>query len=549
MGPVVFILGVFMKSHLRKLSTRTASALFAFLLLVSGLTAGSSLVLSMAADATGTAATVMTEAELIAAAADPAVTTIGLGADIALSQKLVFSGRDVYIDGNNHTVTYTAGGAGWGSDYVFQAYKITFGTKNLAITGGDAALYVNGSTYTAQGTLDVSGNEFGGIEVSQGAGVTTPAVLNTTGATVINTTEAPARPTAWTDQSSVANAMVSGAFTKTTHGGTDQYHYYLNPAHAGIVVTNVTDGTTYASAQAAIDAATAGDTLRLDADILLAASGTPTIRLTKPLTFDGNGKTITAPFARGALGGQDNTAIAVVSAGVIVKDLSLVSTDPTNPAHGIVVDGRPAVVDGVVLQNITTNGATAGVIINGAAVTIDGIATSGSLWYGVGIDKGAALTIQGITSHTETIHLKNDDNTGSTLTDVAGRYLRTTSGGADFYVLGTETPPAPVIPVDPVERVLTPLTPAVFPAPVSPISAQQLGLPAGADTQDQARTKGAADTKGVATEKTVAQGVTEAEHKGLFLGVAWYWWVVGLAALALVAWWVVAAVRRRREEA
>lgn len=46
--------------------------------------------------------------------------------------------------------------------------------------------------------MDVSDNEFGGIEVSKGSSVTSDAILTVAG-TVVNTTEEDAAPTAWTE--------------------------------------------------------------------------------------------------------------------------------------------------------------------------------------------------------------------------------------------------------------------------------------------------------------------------------------------------------------
>lgn len=67
---------------------------------------------------------------------------------------------------------------GWNGNYGVQAYKATgVEIENVAISGFDAAICVNGSEVTLKGTVTVSDNEFGGIEVSQGSGVTEKAVL------------------------------------------------------------------------------------------------------------------------------------------------------------------------------------------------------------------------------------------------------------------------------------------------------------------------------------------------------------------------------------
>jgi hypothetical protein len=96
-----------------------------------------------------------------------------------------------HINGNNNTLKANDGN-GWNSFYVLQFYKTTGSVKDIAITGGDAAIYVNGSTVTLAGTVDVSGNEFGGIEVSQGTDVTEVPKLTVDGTLVFDDEETPA---------------------------------------------------------------------------------------------------------------------------------------------------------------------------------------------------------------------------------------------------------------------------------------------------------------------------------------------------------------------
>jgi hypothetical protein len=78
----------------------------------------------------------------------------------------------VTINGNNKTITFTGDETGWQGNYVLHVYNTTGVTiKDIKLTGGDAALLVNGSEVTLTGAIDVSGNEFGGIESSKGVGV------------------------------------------------------------------------------------------------------------------------------------------------------------------------------------------------------------------------------------------------------------------------------------------------------------------------------------------------------------------------------------------
>ncbi|MDO4271523.1 MAG: hypothetical protein Q4C83_00875 [Candidatus Saccharibacteria bacterium] len=137
----------------------------------------------------------------MAALDDKSVTTIKLMNDINTETKInVF--RDVTIDGNGHAMIQKHVD-GWNSGYVLHIYgkgttespapKVTI--KNIKLTGGDAGLHVNGANVTLQGTIDLSGNEYRGMEISQGAEVVSLPVVNFDGATIINTTEGKDTPT------------------------------------------------------------------------------------------------------------------------------------------------------------------------------------------------------------------------------------------------------------------------------------------------------------------------------------------------------------------
>lgn len=87
----------------------------------------------------------------------------------------------------------------WNSAYGIQVYDTKdVVLSDVTISGFDAAILVNGSEVTLEGTVDVSGNEFGGIEVSKGSGLSNASVLTVNGE-VVNSTEADDAPTAWTE--------------------------------------------------------------------------------------------------------------------------------------------------------------------------------------------------------------------------------------------------------------------------------------------------------------------------------------------------------------
>ena len=146
---------------------------------------------------------------------DNVTTSVKLTKDIDTTHKINVT-SDKVIDGNGHKITYVGtfkGGSSdnkvWGSDaeapynggvYVIQAYNANVTVKNITLTGGNVGLSANGANLTLEGTIDVSGNGFGGIELTKGAAPTLAVPsLTINNATIVNTTETKDLPTLWTD--------------------------------------------------------------------------------------------------------------------------------------------------------------------------------------------------------------------------------------------------------------------------------------------------------------------------------------------------------------
>ena len=143
------------------------------------------------------------------------VAEVKLTKDIETTHKINVT-SDKIIDGNGHKITYVGtfkGGSHdnteWGSDaaypynggvYVIQAYNANVTVKNITLTGGNVGLSANGANLTLEGKIDVSGNGFGGIELTKGAAPTLSVPsLTINNATIVNTTEEKDLPTLWTD--------------------------------------------------------------------------------------------------------------------------------------------------------------------------------------------------------------------------------------------------------------------------------------------------------------------------------------------------------------
>ena len=219
-------------------------------------------------DATG--ALVTNIDELNTALSDNTIETIYLNNDITDLTSRVVVNRAVTINGNNHKLTFTdaingatygerqgvvvsandvvindltiemdavEGDDTWTGTYAIQVFSGSATLNNITTTGADGGIFANNSTITLTGTIDVSGNEFGGIEVSNGN-----PVLNATEATLVNTTEEFRKPTIWTDKTpnAVVNVkdMVENKFVKD-----EQVQYYLNENNieGSEMATNVND--------------------------------------------------------------------------------------------------------------------------------------------------------------------------------------------------------------------------------------------------------------------------------------------------------------------
>ncbi len=147
--------------------------------------------------------TVTSETELKEALQNESIDEIILGNDIETTSKINVL-RPVTIDGKNHTIKYVGTFKGgkdntvWDGIYVIQVYKTTATIKDIKLTGGNAALLINGSNVRLEGTIDVSGNGFGGIELGRGSGVeTVPEVEMNDDTNLVNDTETASKPSLW----------------------------------------------------------------------------------------------------------------------------------------------------------------------------------------------------------------------------------------------------------------------------------------------------------------------------------------------------------------
>ena len=203
------------------------------------------------------------EATLRAALANPDVTTINVKNDfpvassVVLDRPLTFNGGGFtlsFSDGPGSRVIITAESvvndlkvnagltnpAAWNSAYGIQVYNTKATLNNLSASGGNAGLMVNSSDVTLKGTITLSGNGFGGMEVSQSPTLAPARKPSLTGANVtfVNADDASLKPTIWVDKyaadfgSLTPVALTGGTqFTQTTlttaADGKDQLQYNI----------------------------------------------------------------------------------------------------------------------------------------------------------------------------------------------------------------------------------------------------------------------------------------------------------------------------------
>ena len=187
--------------------------------------------------------------------------------------------------------------------------------------------------------------------------------------------------------------------------------YYVTADEQKVSVTDEDGNTsTYATLQAAIDAADAGDTIKLMSDIevsnasLTGNVNTGAINISKSLTIDGKGHTISAAdsWDTTSTGGNANHIINVLQpedGQTITVDIKNLTIDGKNKEtkHGINVfaEDGPTTTVTVNLDSVTIQDCgTAGLVINNSTVTATNLTTSGNAWGAVNVDNSGKFDLK-----------------------------------------------------------------------------------------------------------------------------------------------------------
>lgn len=282
---------------------------------------------------------------------------------------------------------------GWKGVYGIQVYDSTRVTlNNVSSSGGDGGILVNGSEVTLTGTVDVSGNEFGGIEVSKGKEVDSDNLKLTVNGTVTYYEESKTKPVIWidgyacTDNTVELGGLEEGVIVfaegNTLEGGTvcvgNQHQYfYTDPT-----VADVSDLKELNSALEDESIKKINITESIE-DI------NEIIEVNRKVTINGNGKVLTFTDDINKSEGPVKNGILITNDGSGTKIDNLIvkmhHEDNWQGMYGIQVYNAT----GVTLKDVSSTGADGGILVNGSIVTLTGkVNVSGNEFGGIEVSKG-----------------------------------------------------------------------------------------------------------------------------------------------------------------
>lgn len=173
-----------------------------------------------------TTAVVYNQNELETAIANQEITTIKIGKDFEVDKSIVIS-RELIIDGQDKKIAKsgTPSYVSNGDNYIFKLYSATPGTevtiKNIKLSNNMGAIIVGNNTVAVVDNVDLTGNVWGGIEVSG------QASLVATNLTM--TDETYAKPVIWVNTQPIDDPTITFEGSERIHyqeNGKDEYHYY-----------------------------------------------------------------------------------------------------------------------------------------------------------------------------------------------------------------------------------------------------------------------------------------------------------------------------------
>ena len=373
----------------------------------------------------------MTEEDLIAALEQAqAGGTVELSGSVTLTSQLVIE-KEIVLDGNGYTITkgegedvfpnnagilVTAGATlrdltvegpntnaeGWDNgEFGIKLYEAQGAQlQNVTVEQANAGIQVSGGSVTLSGTIDVSNNEFGGIEVCR------EAQLDLTQAALVNESETKERPTLWSDSGKgTIQANESQPLYIWTEYASGKDHIYLDQDNLGVEAQM--DGASYETLAQALEAAglSEGDkTVTLLKDVAVdsgeqAESRASGAALTLPAGVTLNGQGHTVSYAGEA---EIDSLLAVDGADSAIRNACFAGGGKAQ--HVLTFSGAEnARLEGVTVQG----GQTAAILVNGASVTLENSALKPQEGAGASItyqadSKLPSLTLNNVEASPET---------------------------------------------------------------------------------------------------------------------------------------------------
>ena len=307
----------------------------------------------------------------------------------------------------------------------------------VTVTAANAGIQVNSATVALSGTVTVSGNEWGGIEVCKSeSGDALPAgTLNINGATVVCTDQD--IPAVWIDGTTADAGIVNGAeklYTYTTPAPKPQIYYFTDTACAGAAAA-VTGRALYTGLAAAMAAARSGDTVKLLKDTAvdagaLTAAWNRTAEM--ELTLDLGQKTLTVT-------GQSSVALGYGD--------SRVPQNTVSDQKGFQADYT--IKNGSIIAENTAGGTIANFVVEtGQKLTLNGVdgdmrfRGNGSAFFVRGRDAALTVIDSKITStgvYAVSTNANNEVNYGVKI-DIRNSELVTDSSDGDNCALCVNVP-------------------------------------------------------------------------------------------------------------
>lgn len=333
-------------------------------------------------------------------------------------------GQDVKLEGTIDTVNVAAANANVDITGAAKDINVADTAKNTTITLTSTATADKVSTSAENTTIIVAGT-VSSIDIADSASnsvVTTQSsatvdkVTTAAGNTTIEgsgtvtdvvVSESASDATVTTEGTKVENnsssnvttgddSVIAPGTTDTTPGGTTETPSVPSVPSGPSHTHNYVDGV--CAADGAIDpawaqvnsteswnaAVAAGKNIVVTADFTTDAQ----LQITKAITVNGNGHTITAGTWAGTT--NDNKHLLSVigdeANNVAIKNLTL---DSKTAAYGV----QAYCVEGTTLTNVTLqNSKGAGLTVNGSTVTANSLTTTGNAWGGVNVDNGTGVT-------------------------------------------------------------------------------------------------------------------------------------------------------------